>query len=77
MLFGHTVSKQPGLSHRQLWLTLFFLPPAVLDYYSGYMAGHMYSFCFLITLKFFQGKTEQAYSCLMGFFGQRSENYSE
>lgn len=43
-------------------------PPTVLDYYSSYMAGHMYSFCFLITLKFFQRKTEQAYSCLMGIF---------
>lgn len=52
-------------------------PPAVLDYYSSYMAGHMYSFCFLITLKIFQGKTEPAYSCLIEFFDRRSEDYSE
>lgn len=50
-------SFQTALAVSQAMLSdFFFSPPAVLDYYSSYMAGHMYSFCFLITLIFIREK---------------------
>lgn len=51
--------------------------PAVLDYYSNYMAGHMYSFCFLITPIFSRGKLKKHAPLCWGLFGRKSENYSE
>lgn len=68
MLFGHSFQTARAVSQAALSDSFSPHPPAVLDYYSSYMPGHMYSFCFLITLKFFQGKTEPAYSCLIEFF---------